>query len=281
MMHFPDQRLQRHDGSAINTGYIVHIDDDDFDARVDHVQQPQGFLGRTEKQRSVNVIESDLSRQTGNDGMIADIKSKQMNGVQDVNILEKEELSVFDKDRFIQECIEAIPEGQLAIRDIVLRALAEPRALMASLGEPVQAGIQTLYRSKELTILNFAWAPYMSLMPHNHQMNALIGIYAGREDNIFWRRKGGQIEAAGAKSLGIGDIATLGEDVIHSVLNPTGKMTCALHVYGGDFFEPDEPRSEWDPETLDEQRWDVERVKRLFKEAEERFNAVNERLTRP
>jgi predicted metal-dependent enzyme (double-stranded beta helix superfamily) len=191
----------------------------------------------------------------------------------------EEELSVFDKTGFIQECIDAIPDGQLAIREIVMRAVAEPGALMAGLGEPVHAGIEPLYRSKELTILNFAWAPHMSLMPHNHQMFALIGIYAGREDNIFWRRKGALIEAAGARSLGVGDVATLGEDVIHSVLNPTGKMTCALHVYGGDFFEPDEPRSEWDPETLDEQRWEVERVKRLFQEAEERFNAVNQQLT--
>jgi len=187
---------------------------------------------------------------------------------------------VFNKDKFIQECIDAIPDGQLAIREIVMRAVAESNSIMAALGEPVHAGITPLYRSKELTILNFAWAPYMSLMPHNHQMYALIGIYAGREDNIFWRRKGGLIEAAGARSLGVGDLATLGEDVIHSVLNPTGKMTCALHVYGGDFYAPDEPRSEWDPETLDEQRWEVERVKRLFKEAEDRFNAVDQQLTK-
>ena len=211
---------------------------------------------------------------------------------------------MFDKEKFIQECIDAIPDGQQAIREIVLRAVAEPASVMAGLmpgvvpgvvqgvvpglmsgeGEPVRAGITPLYRSKELTILNFAWAPHMSLMPHNHQMYALIGIYAGREDNIFWRRKRayskrGLIEAAGARSLGVGDVAALGEDVIHSVLNPTGKMTCALHVYGGDFYEPDEPRSEWDPETLDEQRWEVERVKRLFQEAEERFNAVNHPLT--
>ena len=25
-------------------------------------------------------------------------------------------------------------------------------------------------------------------MPHNHEMWAVIGVYTGREDNIFWRR---------------------------------------------------------------------------------------------
>ena len=52
-------------------------------------------------------------------------------------------------------------------------------------------------------------------------------------------------------------------------------MTSAIHVYGGDFFEPKAPRSEWDHETLTERPWDIARVKSLFQEAEERFNAVN------
>jgi hypothetical protein len=51
-------------------------------------------------------------------------------------------------------------------------------------------------------------------------------------------------------------------------------MTTAIHVYGGDFFEPDEPRSEWDHETLAEQPWDIDRVRSLFQEAETRFNAA-------
>jgi hypothetical protein len=51
-------------------------------------------------------------------------------------------------------------------------------------------------------------------------------------------------------------------------------MTCALHVYGGDFFAPDEPRSQWDHETLIELPWDVNKVRLLFQEAEARFKAT-------
>lgn len=82
------------------------------------------------------------------------------------------------------------------------------------------------------------------------------------------------IEAASARSLGTGDVVALGSDAIHSVLNPIGKMTSALHVYGGDFFAPDEPRSEWEHEKLIERPWDVDKVKMVFREAERRFNAV-------
>ena len=80
----------------------------------------------------------------------------------------------------------------------------------------------------------------MTITPHDHRMWAVIGLYTGREDNIFWRRiKGdpqGQVEAAGARALCVGDAEPLGQNVIHSVTNPIPRLTGAIHVYGGDFF---------------------------------------------
>jgi predicted metal-dependent enzyme (double-stranded beta helix superfamily) len=181
---------------------------------------------------------------------------------------------MFDKDHFIQDCIKAVADGQEAVREVVAGAISDGDRVMSELGEPKHAGLAPIYRTHDLTIMNHVWAPFMSLMPHNHQMFAVVGIYSGREDNVFWRRKETTIEAAGAKSLGGGDVAMLGRDIIHSVLNPIGKMSCAIHVYGGDFFDPDEPRSEWDHETLIERPWNIDRVKSLFQEAEARYNAA-------
>jgi predicted metal-dependent enzyme (double-stranded beta helix superfamily) len=178
---------------------------------------------------------------------------------------------MFDKERFIEDCMQALSGGQRAVRDVVKRAVSQPSGIINTLGEPVHAGITPLYRSSDLTILNFAWAPCMNLMPHNHNMFAVIGIYTGREDNIIWRKTPDRIEATSAQSLGVGDVATLGQDAIHSVLNPLTKMTCAIHVYGGDFFAPDEPRSEWDSETLIQSPWDGAKVQQLFEDAEARF----------
>lgn len=180
---------------------------------------------------------------------------------------------MFDKDRFIQDCVKTVGEGEGAISELVAAAVSDGARVLAELGEPTHAGIDTLYRAPNLTIINFVWAPCMSLMPHDHHMFSAVGIYAGREDNVFWRRTAGGIEAYGAKSLGVGDITTLERDAIHSVLNPIGKMTCAIHVYGGDFFAPPKPRSMWDHETLVEGPWEVERVKAAFAGAEARFNA--------
>jgi hypothetical protein len=49
------------------------------------------------------------------------------------------------------------------------------------------------------------------------------------------------------------------------VTNPISRLTGAIHVYGGDFFATE--RSEWDPETLGEHPYDVEKTLRLFEEA--------------
>lgn len=176
---------------------------------------------------------------------------------------------MFDLDQFIADCRSALAEEapQHAIREAVMRVVADQAAVFKELGEPKRSGIQKLIHSADLTILNVVWAPRMTLLPHDHRMWAVIGIYTGREDNIFWRRVNGAhtITAAGAKSLGERDVALLGRDVIHSVTNPLPRLTGAIHVYTGDFFGV--VRSEWDPETLLEQPYDVEKNPRLFEEA--------------
>src|SRR5262245_978568 len=59
---------------------------------------------------------------------------------------------------------------------------------LKGLGEPQRSGIQKIYHSGDLTILNVIWGPRMTISPHDHQMWAVIGIYTGREDNIFLKR---------------------------------------------------------------------------------------------
>ena len=175
---------------------------------------------------------------------------------------------MFDLDQFVADCRAALAAdrgGHRAVREVVARAVSAPGAVLKGLGEPARAQVQKLHHSPDLTILNVVWGPMMTIMPHNHRMWAVIGMYTGCEDNIFWRRVAeGRVEAAGAKALRAGDCAALGKDIIHSVTNPIPRLTGAIHVYGGDFFRTD--RSEWDPETLREQPYDVEKAMRLFEE---------------
>jgi predicted metal-dependent enzyme (double-stranded beta helix superfamily) len=180
---------------------------------------------------------------------------------------------MFDIERFIADCRESLRESvpQLAIKELVERAVSEAREVARALGTPSSAGLQTLFRSPELTILNITWAPCMTLYPLDHRMWVVIGLYGGREDNLFYRRATEGLVRAGEKRLDARDTLTLGQNAIHSVTNPLRQLTGAIHVYGGDFFGV--PRSEWDPDTLEERPYDVERAKRVFAEANERFAA--------
>ncbi len=175
---------------------------------------------------------------------------------------------MWDIGDFIADCRAAVDRDgtHKAVHEVVAKAFRDPAAVTNALGEPTESTIAPLYQSDDLTVVNVVWKPGMTVMPHNHEMWAVIGIYGGREDNIFWRRikddPDGRIEAAGAKALSTGDTAPLGKDLIHSVTNPIPKLTGAIHVYGGDFFEAE--RREWDAEHLTEHAYDMSRVKAMF-----------------
>ena len=181
--------------------------------------------------------------------------------------------SKFDADALIVDCLAAAGADQptLAVRDVLERVLAEPTTVSDALGRD-QGGIESIYTSDQLTVLNFVWAPGMRLYPHNHNMWAVIGIYGGAEDNAFFRRDGDHLVRSKVTTVAQREVLLMGDDAIHSVANPRSTFTGSIHVYGGNFFT--QPRSEWDPDTLaDERPYDVEHTRRVFAEANERVRA--------
>ena len=172
---------------------------------------------------------------------------------------------MFELERFIDDLRAALAErSRQAMKEIVARAIADPAALAKGINAQEGPGAQVLHHAPDLTVLNIAWYPGQITLPHNHLLGAVIGMYDGREDNIFWRKVPEaaryQIEAAGGKALGTGDVAILGRDIIHSVINPLGRISRAIHVYDGNFFSSE--RSMWDAETLIEEPYDVNKVSR-------------------
>jgi predicted metal-dependent enzyme (double-stranded beta helix superfamily) len=169
-----------------------------------------------------------------------------------------------DIGRFVADCIAANEEAdaQAAVNEVLARAVSSPKGVLAALGDPEKAGLNVLHASPTLTIFAATWTPQMNLMPHDHLMWANIGIYTGREDNIFWKRTSQGIKAYGADALFVTDTAMLPEDALHSVTNPLQRFTGGIHIYGGDFFNTE--RSQWDPETLVEEPSDGDRIREMF-----------------
>lgn len=57
---------------------------------------------------------------------------------------------MFDLDRFTADCLAAAAERAAphAVRDVVARAVEAPEEVLAAIGEPRQASVQTLNRSR-------------------------------------------------------------------------------------------------------------------------------------
>jgi predicted metal-dependent enzyme (double-stranded beta helix superfamily) len=176
---------------------------------------------------------------------------------------------VFDVDDLLAglQAATAEPEPRLAVRDVLDRAVADGGDIEAALPAS-RAELTALHHSPDLTVLKVVWAPGMSIQPHDHRMWAAIAIYGGQEDNAFYRRDGQRAVPTGGKVLRRGDVALLGDDVIHSVVNPLTTLTGAIHVYGGDFFARD--RSDWNPDTLEELPEPVD-SRTVFEEANRRL----------
>ena len=181
-----------------------------------------------------------------------------------------------DIDRFVADCVIANedPEAQAAVNEVLARAVSAPNAVLTALGDPDKAGLNVLLSSPSLTIFAAAWTPQMNLMPHDHLMWANIGIYTGREDNIFWKRTSDGIKASGADALFVKDTAMLPDDALHSVTNPLQRFTGGIHIYGGDFF--DTTRSQWNPETLEEEPSDGAKIREMFRRENERLGLTQD-----
>ena len=173
-----------------------------------------------------------------------------------------------DRDELVTRCIAASEEAEprLAVKEVLERAVGE---IPEEVGKPASGWLDIWHLSATLTVLNAVWPPGMTLYPHNHRMWAAIGIYGGQEDNTFYRRREGRLLASGGKELRDQDVVLLGDDTIHAVHNPLPRYTGAIHVYGGDFVNT--ARSQWDPETLIEEPYDLATVRASFDAAEKAY----------
>ena len=175
-----------------------------------------------------------------------------------------------DRDELVACCITASEEAEprLAVKEVLERAVGQ---LPEEVEKPASGWLDIWHLSPTLTVLNAVWPPGMTLYPHDHRMWAAIGIYGGQEDNTFYRRHDGRLVASGGKDLRQRDVVLLGDDTVHAVHNPLRRYTGAIHVYGGDFVNT--ARSQWDPQTLLEEPYDLGAVRALFEAAESAYQA--------
>jgi hypothetical protein len=71
------------------------------------------------------------------------------------------EVLMFEAERFVADCRAAFAKDPThkAIREVLARTVSDPTAVLKGLGEPKRDGIQELFHSDALTIINVVWAP--------------------------------------------------------------------------------------------------------------------------
>ena len=167
---------------------------------------------------------------------------------------------MFDPKEFVEGCLRASKgdDGPRRVLDLMRSAVQDGAAISRAVaaGANPQAILDApIFRSPELVVLNVTLPPRLASAPHDHRMWAVIGIYEGQEDNVFYRRGGARLEEASRRSLRAGETMLLGDDVIHAIANPLPTATRGLHVYGGDLLGV--ARSMWSPDTGEEFPYDA------------------------
>lgn len=91
-----------------------------------------------------------------------------------------------------------------------------------------------LHASPNLTIYHITLTPGVQYPPHNHLMDALIGIYKGGETNFIYPVAADEIEAPERQEFTAPAVVHLSSNAVHSVANTGSARSGALHVYLGD-----------------------------------------------
>ena len=113
---------------------------------------------------------------------------------------------------------------------------------------------QVFYRSPDLTMLKVRFPYGRRTPPHDHGTWAVILVLSGREKNTLYRRVDGCLRAASEVTLERGAILPMRAETAHVAECVGDEPALGLHVYGGDILEL--PRRMWDPETLEEHKFE-------------------------
>jgi predicted metal-dependent enzyme (double-stranded beta helix superfamily) len=96
-----------------------------------------------------------------------------------------------------------------------------------------------LHASRNLTIYHITLSPGLQYPPHNHLMDALIGIYKGGETNFIYPVAAGKLEVPERRDFTAPALVHLPPNTVHSVANTGSARSGALHVYLGDLPRTD------------------------------------------
>jgi len=141
---------------------------------------------------------------------------------------------VFSHESFVEAARAAAagPKATQAVRSLLKQVLADPKAVASAVPSQAEDEI-LLFEDETVSIWNCRFQPDVVMPPHEHKMDAHIGVFRGAEKNILFRREDGVLRHVATKTVHPGEVFSIGPDGVHAVTGDGGKPSQALHVYLG------------------------------------------------
>lgn len=132
-----------------------------------------------------------------------------------------------------------------AIRALLLETLKDPVAVAAAL-PPQDDDEIMLFEDDTVSVWSSRFQPHILMPPHEHRVEAHIGVVCGVEKEILYRREAGRLVHVTDRTVQPGEVLSLGADAIHAVTAEGNIPSHALHVYTGPLSQINRSLFDWD-----------------------------------
>lgn len=156
-------------------------------------------------------------------------------------------MSEFNLDRFVAELREAVSrdDAPQRVRALMQDAFRDPAAVRDAMSG-FDGEEEILFEDDSVSIWYVGFDPHKHVPPHDHQIDATIGVYAGDEINHFYLPEADGLQRKSSRRLGPGDVISLCPDTIHSVETANAEWSYGIHVYLGPLTRTSRSLFDWD-----------------------------------
>lgn len=153
----------------------------------------------------------------------------------------------FTYGAFVASVREAVRQDETgdALAKVMADTLADPAAVAKTVPPQDEDEIH-LFEDEAVSIWSCRFQPDVVMPAHEHKMPAWIGVFAGAEKNIIYKREGGGLEEVRTTVVRPGELLMIGDDQIHAVTAEGPEPSHALHVYLGPLTKIERELFDWE-----------------------------------
>jgi len=154
----------------------------------------------------------------------------------------------FSFDQFVTDARAAAVSDKPThtIRTLMQKALETPETLVAN--NPLKKDVDEimLFEDDTVSVWICRFDPYSVVPPHEHKMNAFIGVFKGREKNHFFKIDTNGLKYQSTQIIDAGQMTSIGTDGLHAVVAEGDEDCYSLHVYTGPLSKVKRSLFDWD-----------------------------------